>query len=98
MSKPKQWWSSIKSILGRSKGSSIPALLKDGTMISDDKEKAELFNATYLASSKLNDTRITLPDLPNPSHELLNEITIKESEVNEILPSRMDLMGSAPAC
>jgi histone acetyltransferase (RNA polymerase elongator complex component) len=52
---PKKWWRLAKEMLGMSQTSQIPALLVDGVVINDDKEKAEAFNHTYLESSNLDD-------------------------------------------
>ena len=83
----KSWWSSVKSLLGRSKGSAIPALYHQRKVYTDDKEKAEIFNQTYLESSNLENQPNQVPDLPDPDHELLNDIVITEKEVNDILLS-----------
>jgi hypothetical protein len=84
-SKPKQWWGSVKSLLGKKRGSSIPTLVHNGKQCTTDTEKAEAFNLTYLESSNLNDDDAILPNLPSPKHELLETITISENDVNEII-------------
>jgi hypothetical protein len=65
--------------------SQIPALLVEGQVIDDDKEKAEAFNKTYLESSNLDDTGKTLPPAPNVGHDLLSEITVTHEDVNKAL-------------
>ena len=68
-----------------SQSSQIPALLVQGIVINDDKEKAEAFNSTYLESSNLNDTGKETPPVPPVPHELLSEITVTQEDVNKAL-------------
>ena len=42
--KPKKWWNVAKSILKKNKESSYPPLKVNDENITDDKEKAEMFN------------------------------------------------------
>jgi hypothetical protein len=51
----KKWWRLAKEVLGDSRSTQIPAINDDGTILTDDKDKANAFNKTYLASSDLND-------------------------------------------
>jgi hypothetical protein len=72
-------------MLGMAQTSQIPAILVDGKVINDDREKAEAFNKTYLDSSNLNDDGKDIPPPPVVDHELLSEITVTQEDVNMVL-------------
>jgi hypothetical protein len=72
-------------MLGMAQTSQIPALLVDGAVINDDKEKAEAFNNTYLESSNLNEAGKDTPPEPAADCELLSEIEVTEEDVNKAL-------------
>jgi hypothetical protein len=83
---PKKWWSLVGQTMGTSKKSSYPVMIKNGIFYSTDKEKADLFNETYLESSNLSGDHFDLPDEENtPQHELLDEIIILEKDVDDII-------------
>jgi hypothetical protein len=81
----KTWWSTVKSLLGKNKGSRIPALFENGIVYTSDKDKANLFNKTYLEATELNSEGKEPPDLPIPNHDLLGEIQITDQDVREVL-------------
>jgi hypothetical protein len=82
---PKKWWRLAKEMLGMSQSSQIPAILVDGVVLNDDKEKAQAFNNTYLESSNLDDDGQTVPPTPAVDHEPLTEITVTEDDVSKAL-------------
>jgi L-rhamnose mutarotase len=83
---PKKWWSLVGNVMGSSKKSQYPAMVRNGQIYSTDKEKAEAFNETYLeSSSTVNDDY----ELPNENmfyeHETLDNIEILEKDVEDVL-------------
>ena len=80
----KLFWRYINS--QRVSKTSIPDLQrKDGSLTSDDKEKAELLNSQFTSVFTEEDT-VNLPTLdPLPVNTLLNKITVKPSEVKKLL-------------
>jgi hypothetical protein len=55
---PKKWWNLVNNLMGNTKRSSYPSLIKDGVVFDTEESKAEVFNDTYLESQNL-------PDDPN---------------------------------
>ena len=84
---PKKWWRLAKEMLGMSQTSQIPAILVDDTVVTDDKEKAEAFNKTYLESATLDDDGKEPPPVPEVGHNLLSELQITHDDVNKALLS-----------
>jgi hypothetical protein len=83
---PKKWWSLVGEVMGTSKKSSYPVIIKDGVQCLSDKEKATAFNETYLASSNLTGDNFDLDDSEcEVNHEPLEHIEIKEKDVEDVL-------------
>jgi hypothetical protein len=83
---PKKWWALVAKTMGVNKKSNYPSMVKDGEIYSTDKEKAQIFNQTYLDSSNLEGRDYDVPqDETLPEHEPLEEITILEKDVDDIL-------------
>jgi hypothetical protein len=82
---PKKWWRLAKELLGMSQASQIPALMVDGNVITDNREKAEAFNKSYLETSVLKDDAKDLPPPPEPDHDQLTEIVVTHEDVYKVL-------------
>ena len=83
--KTKNWWNLIKSLLGNRNKKPIPPLKINNEFITDDTEKAELFNAYFCEQSNLNDCHKNLPDFDDTLGIGLDNIIITELEVEDIL-------------
>jgi hypothetical protein len=83
---PKRWWTLVGEVMGTTKKSSYPVIIKDGVQCLSDKEKAQAFNETYLTSSTLNgdDFEIYEPDI-EVDHEKLEHIEITEQDVEDVI-------------
>ena len=64
--------------MGTTKKPTYPSMIKEGVIYSTDKEKAEVFNNTYMDSLEL------LLDENIPEHDLLQEIMIWKMDVDDI--------------
>ena len=83
---PKKWWSLVGKTMNTTKKSNYPTMIKDGLYYTTDSEKAELFNDTYLASSNMAGDHFDAPgEVEAPEHEVLENIEIKEKDVEDIL-------------
>ena len=83
----KQWWKTVKQILGRGGDDSYPQIydIKNDTYISDAKSKAELFNEYFLSHNKINSTNSRLPDIDAMPANILESITVTENEVLDLI-------------
>jgi hypothetical protein len=83
---PKKWWTLVGEVMGSSKKSSYPVIIKDGVQCLTDQEKAQAFNETFLASSKLTGDNFDLPEgIPDIDHDSLDNIIIKEKDVEDVI-------------
>lgn len=64
---------------------SIPPKQVGEDLISDMKQKTEVFNNYFCCQSDLNDSGKPLPNIPNRRTTGLSHITITENEVEDIL-------------
>ena len=84
---PKKWWAVVNTLLrGNSSKCDIPFILEGHLMISDDKEKAELFNDYFISQTRLDDSCPT-PLLAKKTISNLTEIVLTEQEVIEAMQS-----------
>ena len=75
----KECWNLYKSVLNIHNKPSIPTLLDDDTPITDDKDKANVFNEFFLSNSQLDDSNTELPESRGSDTTLDQiEITIKD--------------------
>ena len=83
----KQWWKTVKQILGRGGDDSYPPIydIRNDTYISDAKSKAELFNEYFLSRNKINSSNIKLPDVNDTPANILESITVTENEVFDLI-------------
>ena len=81
---PKDWWKTLKHFIKPEQSTSIPPLLNDDTILTDETEKASLLN---VGQTILDESRASLPsDLPIPDNNL-NTISTSPFEVESILKS-----------
>jgi hypothetical protein len=64
---------------------SIPPLQVENDMIQDDNKKDELFNDYFCKQADLNDSEASVPDITDIFINGLEQITITENEVEDIL-------------
>ena len=83
----KNWWKLVKSLLHSDSGDdrSIPPLQVENDMIQDDNKKAELFNDYFCKQADLNDSETSVPDITDILINGLEQITVTENEVEDIL-------------
>ena len=83
---PKDWWATLKTFITPTFSSNIPPLENNGHIITNEYEKANVFNTYFQSQTILEDSNAILPDLPPPSyHTQLNKIVITPLEVESIL-------------
>lgn len=83
----KNWWSLVKSLVGNTVDRSIRPLEHNGDIIFDDTKKAELLNVFFSEQSNLDDANVNPPNIPIMQVNRLNQISITESDVEDILSS-----------
>ena len=84
---PKDWWKTLKHFIKPEQSTSIPPLLNDDTILTDETEKASLLNDFFVGQTVLDESRASLPsDLPIPDNNL-NTISTSPFEVESILKS-----------
>lgn len=82
----KDWWKIASKIAGfNKKDSEIPPLHYRNNIIYDDCAKAEAFNSFFSAHSNLQDVNKSLPDDDSPPDRCLDNITLHEYEVQDVL-------------
>ena len=83
---PKDWWATLKTFITPTFASNIPPLENNGHIVTDEYEKANIFNTYFQSQTILDDSNAILPDLPPPTyHTQLNRIVITPLEVESIL-------------
>ena len=65
----KDWWSTLKTFIVPNSKSSIPPLEFNGSVITDERGKANVLNNYFQSQTLLNDQDAVLPDLPRSSVE-----------------------------
>ena len=82
----KEWWKLVKLFLNKKEINSeeIPSLEVNGKIIYSDKEKANTLNSFFIEQSTLTEDDNELPDIVPLDCEL-QEITISETEVNNVI-------------
>ena len=93
----RNWWNLVKSLLGSTcNRHSIPPLQLDHDTICDNVTKCELFNEFFCKQSTLDDTHATLPDPPPAPDDVLSNLIITETEVEDILKTLDTTKASGP--
>ena len=84
-SSSKEWWKCLRQLQGQPADSSTPPLLVNGRIISDDKEKADIFNTFFVSHSTIDRNLEWDPGDPPPSETHLDNINFTSHEVYKIL-------------
>ena len=86
---PKKWWKLAKSFIKEdsSRNSCYPSLNVDNDIISDDKEKAEVFNNFFLAHSNIDDRNIPIPDSTPLAENRLESFKISKQNIADLINS-----------
>ena len=84
----KTYWTFINTILNKAKIPIIPPLLENGLFITDFTEKAQIFNDYFILQCTTIDTGSEIPqDAPTPL-TLINNFTISEEKILNVIRSR----------
>ena len=78
----KSYWSIINNFLNNKKIPTIPPLLFNGTLISDFKQKANLFNSYFSSQFTPIDTSSKLPVFAYKTENRLDSVEIKEEDIS----------------
>ena len=84
----RDWWKVLKSFINTSSSSGIPPLQNpiDGTLVSEDLQKATLLNDFFVQQTYLDDSNQGLPVLlRDPNQPVLDSIYISPSEVKDVI-------------
>ena len=82
---PKKWWSLVNTLLrGNSPKCDIPTMLDGHSVISEDQEKAELFNDYFINQTHLDENCPT-PLLTKKTNNSLLEIVLTEQDIIEAI-------------
>ena len=82
----RDWWSTLKIFIVPNSKSSIPPLEFNGSVITDERDKANVLNNYFESQTFLNDQDAVLQDLPRSSVESqLQSIVITTSKVELVL-------------
>ena len=96
---PRKFHNILKGIIGRKVHRNIPPLIgQDGTPITDDLEKADIFNRHFSAQTRLDVQDKQIPRLasPDPPIAPLAEVQVTEQEVLNVLNSLNINKSSGP--
>ena len=90
LTSPKTYWSILKTFLNNKKIPCIPPLFHENKLITDFKEKAELFNYFFVNQCSLSSNNSVLPtNLPQLTSKCLDSIHFSSSDIVKII-SRLD--------
>ena len=84
---PKYFWKLVKEVYNNNTNSSIPPLLDNGILYTDDKEKAEILNDYFVAQSILPPSENNLPVFTYLTCARLDRIEITPENVKKLLLS-----------
>ena len=82
-----QWWSTLKHVLGKGDDSSYPPLKSNQDFITDNKDKAELFNQFFISNSNIDTSNAALPDFTYLTDQRLEDLVASEEEVLDLIKS-----------
>ena len=84
----KHWWGTVKAMMGKGGEDSYPAMKNedDGSYVTDNQSKANLFNSFFLSHSKIDTSNAQLPVEDNPDQAFsLETIAVSDAEVADLL-------------
>ena len=84
---PKFYWSILNWFLNNKKIPSIPPIFHNGKVISDFKEKANLFNSFFASQCTPVSNSSVLPDISFHTNARLNSFSITEKDILAIIKS-----------
>ena len=84
----RDWWRTLKTVIAPNSKSSVPPLEKDGIIIDDDTDKANVLNNFFRDQTIINDDGVELPQFENYDIQSeLSSIHITPDEVETVLKS-----------
>ena len=86
----RKWWSTVKHLLGKGNDSSYPPLEHSDKYITDNKEKADVFNNFFISHSSIDDTHATLPLFSFLTNFRMNSVIAREDEIGDLLKTLND--------
>ena len=84
----KDWWRTLKSVIAPNSKSSVPPLIKAGTIAYDETDKANILNYFFRDQTLIDDNGVDLPQFE--SYDVLSELNsihITPDEVKTVLKS-----------
>ena len=85
--RPKDWWKTLKQFIKPENSASIPPLLKDDKIYTEEIDKASLMNDFFVGQTILDESKAPLPPTVPPSDNSLNSILTSPAEVESVLKS-----------
>ena len=85
--RPKDWWKTLKQFIKPENSASIPPLLKDDKIYTEEIDKASLMNDFFVGQTILDESKASLPPTVPPSDNSLNSILTSPAEVESVLKS-----------
>ena len=83
----KNWWRTLKHFIKPEQTNAIPPLSKDGTIYSDDIDKANVLNDFFVDQTLLDGSTASLPQTVNVPDYNLESLNISREEVESTLKS-----------
>ena len=83
----KNWWRTLKHFIKPEQTNAIPPLSKDGTIFSEDIDKANVLNDFFVDQTLLDDSTASLPQTVNVPDYNLESLNISREEVESTLKS-----------
>ena len=81
----KDWWTILKVFISPEYKSSIPPFDQDGTIHSEDFDKANVSNDFFCKHSMLNDEKASLPELPLFDPVGLSNIVVSSDDIESVI-------------
>ena len=82
----RDWWSTLKNIISGAHKASIPPLENDGTIFSDDLDKANILNNYFCDQTIIDDKDVELPLIyPYDVESNLSTITFTPADIESVL-------------
>ena len=82
----RDWWSTLKNIISGGHKASIPPLENDGTIFSDDLDKANILNNYFRDQTIIDDKDVELPMIiPYDVESNLSTITFTPADIESVL-------------
>ena len=85
---PRDWWKTLKTFININKKSNIPPIKHNDNVFSDDLIKANILNNYFITQTKIDDSNVVVPILPDfPNESCLENIVFTPEEVSSVLRS-----------